>query len=327
MISRGRKTITREDVLEYVSEAEILYNYLNISKVPCRINSPLRRDRKPSVGIFSPDGVSIRYVDFATGDRGNIFQLLSKMWNISYQDTLNKIFENSFDASNSIKITKSNICSITASSHSKVDIGIVKRGWMKHDLDYWQSYGVSKKWLDYANIYPISHKIIYKDGKKYTFGCPKYAYAFAEFKEGRTTFKIYQPYSKEFKWMNNHDSSVISLWAKVPAKGKHICICSSTKDALCLWSNTGIPCIAVQGEGYTISQTAIKELKKRFMRVYILFDNDETGLKDGVSLSKSTGFTNLIIPPFEGGKDVSDYYKVHGKEKFINLFKNLFNND
>ena len=60
------------------------------------------------------------------------------------------------------------------------------------------------------------------------------------------------------------------------------------------------------------------------MKVYILFDNDETGLKDGVSLSKSTGFTNLILPPFEGGKDVSDYYKVYGKEKFINLFKNLF---
>ena len=152
MLGRGRRTITKDEVLECISEAEILHNYLSITKVPCRINSPLRRDRKPSVGIFSPDGVSIRYVDFATGDRGNIFQLLSKMWNLSYQDTLNKILENSFEASNSIKITRSNICSITASSHSKVSIGIVKRGWQKHDLDYWQSYGVSKKWLDYAQI-------------------------------------------------------------------------------------------------------------------------------------------------------------------------------
>lgn len=324
MISRGRRTITKEEVLECISEAQILHNYLNISKVPCRINSPLRRDKKPSVGIFSPDGVSIRYVDFATGDRGTIFELLSKMWNISYYETLYRIKQDSFEASN-IKITRSNICSITASSHSKINISIVKRDWVKHDLDYWQSYGVSKDWLEYANIYPISHKIVYKDDKKYTFGCPKYAYAFAEFKEGRTTFKIYQPYSKEFKWMNNHDSSVISLWTKVPAEGKHICICSSTKDALCLWSNIGIPCVAVQGEGYTISQTAIKELKRRYSNIYILFDNDETGLKDGISLSKSTGFTNIVIPPFDGGKDVSDYYKIYGKEKFINLFKNLFN--
>ena len=32
------------------------------------------------------------------------------------------------------------------------------------------------------------------------------------------------------------------------------------KDALCLWANTGIPAIAIQGEGYGISDTAVNEL-------------------------------------------------------------------
>lgn len=328
MIGKGRRTITKEEVLAYISESEILYNYLHISKVPCRINSPLRRDRKPSVGIFSPDGVTIRYVDFATGDRGTLFTLLSKMWNLNYTDTLYKIYNDvSVDNKNKeLKITRSNICSnITKLGHNPTTIEVKTRNWRDYDIEYWKSYGVSIDWLKYANVYPITHKILHKENKTYTFAANKYAYAFAEFKEGNRTFKIYQPYSKEFKWLNNHDSSVISLWTKVPKSGDKICICSSLKDALCLWSNTGIPAIAVQGEGYTISQTAIKELKKRFKNIYILFDNDAPGLKDGKSLAKATGFQNIVLPQFEGGKDISDFYKCcRDKKIFINTIINLF---
>ena len=324
MIGRGRRTITKEEVLECISEAEILHNYLNVSKVPCRINSPLRRDRKPSVGIFSPDGMTIRYVDFATGDRGTLFNLLSKMWNLNYTDTLHKILQECKSENNlngELKVTRSNICSITNMNHSSVSIEVKIRKWEDYDIKYWESYGVNIKWLKYANVYPITHKILHKEDKTYTFAANKYAYAFAEFKEGNRTFKIYQPYSKEFKWMNNHDSSVISLWTKVPKEGNKICICSSLKDALCLWSNIGIPCIAVQGEGYTISQTAIKELKKRFKNIYILFDNDAPGLKDGKSLAKATGFQNIVLPHFEGGKDISDFYRwveQYVKEQYAN---------
>lgn len=328
MIGRGRRTITKEEVVEVISEAEILHTYLRISKVPCRINSPLRRDRKPSVGIFSPDGVSIRYVDFATGDRGTLFNLLSKIWNLNYTDTLYKILDENKThklKDSKLPITRNNFCSIIKTNHSSIGIEVRIREWKDYDIKYWESYGVKLKWLKYANVHPISHKILHKGDKTYTFAANKYAYAFAEFKEGNKTFKIYQPYSKEFKWMNNHDSSVISLWTKVPKEGDKICICSSLKDALCLWSNVGIPCIAVQGEGYTISQTAIKELKKRFKHIYILFDNDEPGLKDGKSLAKATGFQNIILPQFEGGKDVSDFYKCcEDKKHFINTIINLF---
>ena len=325
MLSQGRHSITKEEVLENISEADILYKYLGLNKVPCRICSPLRRDRKPSVGIFSPDGVSIRYVDFGTGDRGTLFNLLSKIWNLSYTDTLYKIM-NDTSAKGSTLITKSNICSITKVNHSSIGIEVRIREWKDYDIQYWESYGVKLKWLKYANVYPISHKILHKGNKTYTFCCPKYAYAFAEFKEGNKTFKIYQPYSKEFKWMNNHDSSVISLWTKVPKKGERVCICSSLKDALCLWSNTGIPCIATQGEGYTMSNTAISELKRRYKNIYVLFDCDATGLIDGEKLSKQTGFTNIVLPQFEGGKDVSDlYHSLQDKDKFKQIILNLFN--
>ena len=138
--------------------------------------------------------------------------------------------------------------------------------------------------------------------------------------------KIYQPFNKNgYKWSNRHDRSVISLWTKVPKEGDKICICSSLKDALCLWANTGIPSLAIQGEGYGMSDTAINELKRRFNKIYICLDNDEAGLKDGVHLANKTGFINVVIPQFKGGKDISDLYKVLGnKEQFKQTILSLF---
>lgn len=103
-------------------------------------------------------------------------------------------------------------------------------------------------------------------------------------------------------------------------------MCSSVKDALCLTCNTGIPAIALQGEGYVMSTTAQKNLKSRFKNIYILYDNDKAGLAYAQKTSEETGFKNIILPQFEGGKDISDFYKVVGKEKFIETITPLFNN-
>ena len=160
----------------------------------------------------------------------------------------------------------------------------------------------------------------------YVVVADKYAYAYVEHKEGKVTLKIYQPFNKSgYKWSNKHDNSVVSLWTKVPEYGEQICICSSLKDALCLWANTGIPSLAIQGEGYRMSDTAISELKRRYKQVFICLDNDEPGLKDAQKLAEETGFTNVVLPPFKGGKDISDLYKSKGKDEFIKIIKPLFN--
>ena len=91
-----------------------------------------------------------------------------------------------------------------------------------------------------------------------------------------------------------------------------------------MWSNTGIPAIAPQGEGYSMSETAINELKKRYKEVYILYDNDDAGVKDSIKLAEQTGFKRLQLPYFQGGKDISDLYKTVGKNQFINIISTLF---
>ena len=47
--------------------------------------------------------------------------------------------------------------------------------------------------------------------------------------------------------------------------------------------------------------------------------------KKNNNLSNKTGFINVVLPPFKGGKDISDLYKVlSNKEKFKQLILKLF---
>ena len=325
MISKGRKSEEYTDISS-IREVDIASYYLGIKSIPCLITSPLRQDRKPSFALFSNDGKEVGYIDYSTKEHGSIISLLMKLWNCTFNQAKERIANDLGNFNNNIFIKKSSNFNATIRTKSDITLQCKIRDWKKYDIDYWNSYGISLQWLKYADVYPISHKIIIKDGTRSIFGADKYAYAYVEFKENKTTIKIYQPFNTNgFKWANNHDKSVISLWTKVPKEGNKICICSSLKDALCLWANTGIPSLAIQGEGYNISNTAINELKRRFKRIYIMLDNDEPGIKDSVLLAEKTGFTNIMLPQFAGGKDISDYYKVlNNKEKFKQTILNLF---
>lgn len=323
MISNGTCSIGLRDILDRVSEADILYHYFGVNQIPCVIPSPLRVDRNPSFGLYTKDGVRIFYKDLAKHEEGGIWDLLGEYWGLDYNQVLERVWKElpTFSSNHAkLQVVKSQEMRHYSNS---TDLQCRIRDWQEHDIAYWKEFGIDIKWLKYADIYPISHKIVIKDKQRYIFPADKYAYAYVERKEGKVTLKIYQPFNKTFKWSNKHDSSVISLWTKVPERGDRIIICSSMKDALCAWANTGVPCIAIQGEGYLMSNTAISELRRRYKRIYILLDNDEAGLEDGVKLANHTGFTNLVLPDY-GAKDISDLYKLlKNKDKFRKVILTL----
>lgn len=326
MISKGRKSEEYIDI-SHIREADIAAYYLGVKSIPCLIASPLRQDRRPSFSLFSNNGEEVGFLDYSTREHGSIIDLLMRMWNCSFVEAKKRIANDMGDARLNISIGKGSYSSrIPVRTNSGIDLQCRVREWRDYDIEYWNSYGISLEWLKYADVHPISHKIVIKDDISYAFGADKYAYAYVEFKEGKTTLKIYQPFNtRGFKWANRHDRSVISLWTKVPSEGEKVCICSSLKDALCLWANTGIPALAIQGEGYGMSDTAVNELKRRFKKVYICLDNDKAGLEDAKSLASKTGFINVVLPQFEGGKDISDMYKaLQNREKFRQTILKLF---
>ena len=334
VIGKTSPSISLTDILSKYSEVQILKAvFPSINVLPCVINSPFRVDSNPSFSIFLTDNKQIRYKDFGDNSvSGGLWDLLSKYWNCSFKQSIikvaNKLSEK--NKNGEITINSSPIKTFTRKeSHLLTKIQVVVRKWRDYDYEYWRSYGIEPKWLKYANIYPISHKIVAKKECasdkwiNHIFSADKYAYCFIEKKEGNVSLKIYQPFSKKFKWCSKMDASVIGLWTKIPEYGDKVIICSSLKDALCISCNLHIPTLCLQGEGYGMSDTAIKELKRRYKKVYISFDTDKVGKADSKKLAEKTGFIN-VIPDLGATKDYSDYFKsLKNKEDFKQL-KQLF---
>ena len=323
-IHKSRPSKTISEMLEKLTDEGIVNHYFGVEKLPCRMKSPLHEDKHPSFAFFLFND-KIFFKDFSLNVSGSVYKLLSMIWNCSFEETVERIYMDNIN-SFSLGITHTKKLVHQIKSTTKFDAECKIRMWKDHDIKYWKQYGISLEWLKYAEVYPVQCFFFSNDEETFSIPADKYAYVYVERKGGKPTFKFYQPYNtKGFKWRNNFENSTISLWTKIPAKGDYLCICSSVKDSLCLWANTGIPAIAPQGEGYTLSDTVINDLKKHFKQVFVCYDNDVPGIEDAKKIVSLTGFTNIEIPAFEGGKDVSDYFKVEKKEKFVKTFSYLFN--
>ena len=331
MFAIGKSSVSLDDIMSRVTEADILSFYLGVIEVPCIIRSPLRQDNRPSFGLYSTDGRRIFYTDLATKDSGGMFDLLSNMWGVDYKEVLERVNNDIPKFQSSSHIKSYTPCTVhTTSTHNKNrDLQCKVREWRKYDIEYWNSYGISIDWLKYAEVYPISHKIVIKNGQRFTFIADKYAYAYVEHKEGKVTLKIYQPYNKDgYKWSSNIDRSVWSLWTKIPQTGNNLFITSSLKDSLNLWCNLGIPALCLQGEGYLPKAHVVKDLKRRYKNIIVFYDNDYTnpdnpGRIDSIKLSKEYNLKRVEIPAKYEAKDPSDCYHKYGKEKYLEIMNEI----
>ena len=325
MVARGSDSTSIEKVNDLYSDFDIAHKYLGITCVPEVINSPLRQDNNPSLGLFINSKTnSLWFKDFGSGEGGSLYDLLAKMWNVSKDKVYERILE---DIPAPATIRKRG-AKVYRKSAGKVEVRV--REWRDYDIAYWDSYGISLPWLKFGEIYPISHIILTKNGHSYPIPAEKYAYVYVERKDGIVSFKIYQPYSKEYKWMSKHDSSVWDLWTKIPEKGDKLIITSSRKDALAIWSNTGIPALSLQGEGYIPKEHVVQQLKDRYNKVYVLYDNDfqseeNHGRMYGKMIAERFNVTQIEIPEKWESKDPSDLVKNHGREVLRGVIYELVN--
>lgn len=317
MISKGASSFCISEVRSILSDTEVLHRYFNIDTLPVLIQSPLRtKDEHPSLSIFYMSHKSIiGFKDFGSGQSGDLYTLLSMIWNISREDVFKRIIQDYKDNIKTAKGKNRHILKV-----HKSDLKVTVRKWKSYDFEFWNTFGISKKFLEFGDIYPISHiHFIYKD-KTAVIPADKYAYVYIERKDNKVTMKIYQPFNSQYKWFNNHDSSVWDLWDKLPESGETLIITSSRKDSLCIWENTNIPSVSMQGEGYIPKKHVIQQLKDRFKNVYILYDNDYTkeenyGRMYGKTIADMFDITQIEIPEELESKDISDLCKNHGRDK------------
>jgi DNA primase len=299
--------ITLDYILSKVSEYDIYAHYLGQFKVGAIYNSPFRKDKNPSFGIYySKRTKQLLFKDHGTGECGNIVKFVSLYTGLTnYNDILKDIVKQlNITTDTKLDSSKQYIPS------SETIIGIVRQKFTPTDINYWSQFNISEKTLKKFNVNSIKYylcngivKGIYKEDN------PMYAY------KVYNNFKIYRPFADKYtKWRNNLTEYDIQGYAQLPSKGDTLIITKSMKDVMCLYE-MGIPAISPSSESTFIPNDILEGLKKRFKRIIILFDRDNAGVKYLRKMSLKTGLEGLLVHKKFKAKDISDAIKANSFEE------------
>jgi len=208
--------------------------------------------------------------------------------------------------------------------YSKIYVKV--RNWKKGlDYDYWNQYGISSTTLQKFKVFPI--ETYWLNSMRINCKEPSYAYYF-----GNNEFKILCPYNKGTgKWCSNSRYTTIQGYNQLPETGELLIITSSLKDVMLLYE-LGYTAIAFQSESYLIPKDTVEELKSRFSKIILFYDNDgdfnpEPGVagkgKHGAKKNSIEYDLDMIFLPDGEQKDISDFYKEFGKSNTIEIMKKL----
>ncbi len=302
--------VTLEWILSKVTEYDIYAKYIGQFKVGMIYNSPFRKDKNPSFGIFySKRTKQLLFKDHGTGECGNVIKFVQLYTGkTNYNDILQDI------------VSKLNITNDTVLDSSKqyipsteTVIGVVRQKMTETDINYWSQFHISTKTLKKYNVDSIKYylcngvvKGIYKPEN------PMFAY------KVYNNFKIYRPLGDKYtKWRNNLTEYDVQGYEQLPKKGDICIITKSLKDVMCLYE-MGIPAISPSSESTWIPQTVLDDILKRFKRVLICFDRDISGVKNLRKISLKTGLEPILVHKKWKAKDISDAIAKNGFENIKN---------
>lgn len=323
--------LNRENILSKITDRQI-FDYYCINSRKKKFSSEFRDDPKPSCTIFQfPNGNCI-YKDFG-GESYDCIAYVMKKYSLSYKDTLIKINKdfnlNLGDVSYSPGFNKSIKSNINKELFkSNTSINVVYRDWEKRDTDYWYGrYYIENELFTYYNNYPISEYLILKEDYYTTIKPLDIAYTsnFYIDNTGLLRRKIYRPYS-EFKWTSNITSLVVPGYKHLVKSGDILIITKSMKDLLVLKTiDFNLNVISTNNETSFIPDGVLNKLKLRFKRVFINFDNDETGINFSNKLAAQYNLKQIFTNDYDY-KDPSDYIEKYGPKILKELIDENTNN-
>ena len=298
-------------ILSKITEYDIFVYYCpTFKELGKKFSSDLREDKSPTVYITPYNG-KLLYKDFGNSDHTfDCFNYIKYKYNCSFVDAL-RIIDCDFNLGLSSNISgKQFTMGIMGYRQDKVPefdkqavlIQKKKRPWNKDDAKFWSKYLVSKKILTKFAVEPISH--FWVNSNRFT--CKSITYAF----KFKNRYKIYSPYEDKNKWLSNTNKQDVQGFNQLPATGERLIITSSLKDVMCLHA-AGYNAIAMQSEMQIPEEKLISELKERFKKIEILYDNDFNKVTNpGQTMAKKIcnlyGFKNICLPSRFESKDPSD---------------------
>ena len=328
----SKKDLEKKVLLSRIQDIDVYRYYIDqdIGRHSL-ILSPLRVEEKASFGFFIGESGEICFKDFVKGS-GDCIKFVQELFNLNFYDAMSRIVIdfNLIDEFNYRNVGQpikkefkpSNRDDVVKKLKQGKELGITKRKGEMYDIDFWYKFGITKKSLIKYNVHPLSYIFVNGNAIK----ADKHSYAFTETKDGKETYKIYQPFNKDFKWLNNHDESVWQGWNQLPEKGSTLIITKSLKDVMSITEVLGIPAVSLQSENVTPKDKIITELKSRFETIHVLYDNDydkETNWGEKYSKILATEFSLFFsqIPKSYKSKDFSDLVVNIGEEKARELWE------
>ena len=316
--------ITKELILSRFSEEQLMEYYLHIPVKKGLFRSPLRRDKQPTCSFYRNKSGTLIFKDFATGQHLNIFDVVQSIFKCDYFESL-RIIANDFGIVRDNALHKNpgkinlNPIKIKDKEISKIQIEVQE--FTDSELKWWGRYGISKDILKRFDVYSCKHVFLndqlFAESQQH---CPIFGYYGKKY-HGLELWRCYFPKRTSFRFITNWPSKKIQGYDQLPKKGKLLVITKSMKDSMCLYS-CGITACAPNSENLFIPDKVLEDLKNRFENIVVLYDNDRPGLYNMAKIRKEhPELTYVFIPKRYGSKDISDFYKDHGRKETLNLIK------
>jgi KaiC/GvpD/RAD55 family RecA-like ATPase len=309
-------SITKEKILEKVNSYHILNHYLqpynnNMRLIAGKnISNPFlpNKQNTPSFNIFPglPDH-EWRYKDFATGDEGSCFDLVMKLKNLSFPEALETI---NHDLCLDIDHPPNTNKQLNGLQPNNNNFAVLPRPFTQRELDFWLQYGISEATLKRYNVLAVdSFTAQAKNGSKYTIKSTPDKFIFA-YKLGEA-YKLYKPLDdKQFKFQHLGHRSPDHIFGldQLPERGDQLILTGGEKDVMSLASH-GYSAIALNSETAKLPSGLVSKLSPRFSNLFVLYDNDDTGIRQSQNIASSSPFLALRLPDNpQIGKDISDFF-------------------
>jgi len=316
--------ITKEEILKYITELQILERYCsNYKSLDSSFKSEFYSDKNGSCRIqISASGIPY-YKDYGNGDYFLAFDYVSRKFGTTYHETCNVIANDFGLKRTNLNVTPQLLLVNDAPKpvKKKSNIKVIVKPFSLIDYEYWMQYGISLQTLQFFNVKACSHVYLNKGDKHYVFeyrnSNPLYSYRF--YKNETEYLKIYNPYSatKEGKWLTNVGSDCLQGYDQLPESGDILFITKSLKDVMVFYE-MGYSAVGLQAETNKLSKKSWDELSKRFKRVILVLDRDDQGYTSTGDFLLEYDVEFFFI---DKTKDISDYSKDYGLEKAKKLIK------
>jgi hypothetical protein len=321
--------LSKENILLFITDEQIFRRYIDKNfEIGEVFSSPLRpgSDPHPSFAVYYNRFVQkLMYKDHgAGGDGGDCFKFVMRLYKCNFWEACNQINSdfnlNLGGISKDLNLIKQINHDLNIKKEKK-DIKFLTQEFNEKDLKDWNSYGITINTLNKYNVYCVNRYWVNDSIRRvYTDKFPIYAYYFPRTKNK----KIYIP-NEVFpnKWFSNANNEWdIQGYDQLPDKGDLCIITKSMKDVMCLYE-LGYNAVATHGEGHYINPDFIRHLKERFKKIIFFYDNDKPGLICGERMSALYDCKYTYIPVEFEEKDISDFYKNHGKRMSEEILKNI----